>query len=67
MNKKKFYNSLLSLYKKTGQGFALNLFHPTPDLMNTIDSLISENKVKKVIIQYNHLPDDVFKIGRAHV
>jgi hypothetical protein len=60
MTKNDFYNSLLGLYKETGQGLVLNLLRPTQELMNIIDSLIAENLVKKVIITYNHLPDDVF-------
>lgn len=56
MTKKEFYNKVVEIYQKTGQG--------TPDFLRAklgdkiIDELIQEGKLKLVVTKFNHLPDD---------
>ena len=56
MNKQEFYNAVVEIYKKTGQGvpgFVRTRLDPS-----VIDELISEGKLKIVETKYNYLPND---------
>jgi hypothetical protein len=59
MTKVEFYNSIVSVYQKTGQGVPgfLRLRLPDPSI---VDELISDGLIKSVTINYSHLPNDEF-------
>ena len=60
MNKKEFYNNVLDLYKKTGQGLSQLVLMDNHEVHDIVDELISEGLLKKVVTKYNHLPDDTW-------
>jgi len=56
MNKTEFYNSVVEVYNKTGQGVPGFLRFKMDN--RVIDQLIEEGFLKEVTIRFNHLPDD---------
>lgn len=56
MNKEEFYQAVVNLYKKTGQG--IPSFIKTKIDPSIIDELISEGLLKIVETKYNYLPND---------
>jgi hypothetical protein len=62
MTKTEFYNSLVNLYLKTGQGAPYLLFKNKmgEKFDFIINSLKEEGLIKLITQRYNHLPDDIW-------
>ena len=57
MTKSKFYNSVLEIYKATGQGTPLFVKGGLPNQF-VVDELVNEGKLKIITNQYTYLPND---------